>query len=91
MLCDGYEVVDGGPRRVADKIGADFETIGPAVTPPIWRIKETYQREDLIPEITVLVRGVLMELESDITHGGKANMCSRWAKRILPVGMIRRK
>jgi hypothetical protein len=90
-VCPGYEMVEGSPRLVADRNGADFDAVGPAVAAAFMaQVNQPYERDHLISEITVVVRATLMEMNDDIGKG-KARACAKWGESILPAGMIRRK
>jgi hypothetical protein len=90
-VCDGYETVDGGPRLIADRNGVEFDTVGPAIAAAfLAQLNQPYERENLIPEITVTVRLVLMEIDADVRNN-KSRACAKRGESVLPARMIRRK
>jgi hypothetical protein len=89
VTCPGYDVVTGSPQKVADMNGANFDVLGPALI-AAWnaQIDKPYERNDLIPEVTIEARATLSEFTTDVKKN-KIWACAKWAKAVMPVGMIK--
>jgi hypothetical protein len=90
-MCKDYDVVAGAPQKYADMNGADFDNLkGPVFAAIKAQIGGEYDRSDLIPEVTQLVRSTFDEMGSDFERN-KLAACNKWGKLLLPSGLIRRK
>lgn len=88
---NAYTVVEGGPRKAADRNGVDFDSVSPAIIAAFKaQFDLEYERSDLIPEITLAVRDTLQAMNVDFNKN-KAKACAKWGEAVLPVQMIRRK
>lgn len=91
FVCPGYELVDGSAEKAADRNGADFDTVGPAIANAFKaQFDLPYQRTALIPEISVVVRQTLNEINDDLTRNQRQT-CAKWGEILVPIGLIRRK
>ncbi|MCW2077941.1 UNVERIFIED_ORG: hypothetical protein M2193_000116 [Bradyrhizobium japonicum] len=91
LKCDGYEFIDGAPRKAADQIGADFDTFAPATMNAIFAIADMeYDRSKLIPEVTRQVRSNLEELMVDHKKGNRF-FCNKYGAVMLNVGWLKKK
>lgn len=89
-LCPGYEVISGAPQKFADMNGADFDGLFPAVQAAIFaQIEKPYDRADLIPEVTQLVRDMFMEMGADFERN-RPQACSKWGKILVQSGTIKK-
>ena len=90
-MCPGYDVVEGAVQKYADMNGANFDGLKAAVMAAMSaQIGREYAREDLIPEVTQLVRGMFMEMGDDFDRN-KPSACSKWGKILIQSGMVKRK
>jgi hypothetical protein len=90
-MCPGFEVIDGATQKYADMNGADFDGLKGAIFAAIFaQIGKDYDRADLIPEVTQLVRGMFIEMGEDFDRN-KSSACSKWGNVLLQSGMLRRK
>ncbi|MEY9247602.1 hypothetical protein [Bradyrhizobium elkanii] len=90
-MCDDYEVIPGSVQKMADQNGANFDGYRTAVVAAMQaQIGMEYDRADLIPEVTQLVRTMFNEMAADFDRN-KKKACAKWADILLPAGMIRRK
>ncbi|WFU52239.1 hypothetical protein QA639_21260 [Bradyrhizobium pachyrhizi] len=90
-LCPQYDMVDGAPRKTADRNGADFDTVGPAVVAAMMaQMDKPYERADMIPEISITVRDVVQDIMQDVRRSKPAE-CRKWGEAISPAGMIKLK
>jgi hypothetical protein len=89
--CDGYEFIDGGAKRAADQVGADFDTYGPAAMNAIFAIVGwDYDHDKLIPAVTRQVRSNLEELMGELKKGN-GYFCRKYGAVMLNVGYMRKK
>jgi hypothetical protein len=87
--CPGYEFIDGGARKAADQIGADFDTYGPATMNAIFAIMSMeYDRSKLIPEVTRQVRSNLEELMGELRKGERY-FCKKYGAVMVNVGFMK--
>jgi hypothetical protein len=90
-MCPDYDVVAGAPQKYADMNGADFDNLkGPIFAAIKAQIGGEYDRADLVPEVTQLVRGTFDEMSNDFMRN-KPAACNKWGKILMPSGLIRRK
>jgi hypothetical protein len=90
-MCKDYDVVAGAPQKYADMNGADFDSLkGPVFAAIKAQIGGEYDRSDLVPEVTQLVRGTFDEMASDFDRN-KPAACNKWGKLLMPSGLLRRK
>jgi hypothetical protein len=86
-----YEYIDGGARKAADQLGADFDTFAPAAMNAIFVILDMdYDRAKLIPEVTQQVRSNLEELITEIKKGNRY-FCNKYGAVMVRVGFMKRK
>ncbi|MBP1297043.1 MULTISPECIES: hypothetical protein [Bradyrhizobium] len=85
-----YEFIDGGARRAADRMGADFETYAPATMNAIFVIMDMeYDRTKLIPSVTQRVRSHLEELLVEIKKGDRV-FCKKYGAVMVNIGFMRK-
>jgi hypothetical protein len=62
--------------------GADFDTVRPAIVAAFMvQLNQPYERYNLIPDITVVVRATVMEMNDDIGKNKRA--CAKWGEGVL--------
>jgi hypothetical protein len=92
LHCSGYEAIEGGARRYADRSGVDFETFGPAVGNALFANSGVdYDRDKLIPAVTQLVRADMAELGGEITKLGKSGFCRKYGRFPVENGIMTKK
>jgi hypothetical protein len=90
-MCSGYDIVDGATQKYADMNGADFDNLkGPVIAAINAQIGREFDRADLIPEVTQIVRSMFIEMGSDFDRN-KLAACSKWGKILMSSGMLKRK
>lgn len=87
--CPNIEVVDGAAERFADKNGANFDVIGPALV-AAWKAQtdQPYERSDLIAEVTVIVAKVLRDIDKQFASN-KPKACVQWTDFAIHFGLAR--
>jgi hypothetical protein len=90
-MCSGYDIIDGATRKYADMNGADFDNLKGAVLAAVnAQIGREYDRADLIPEVTQIVRSMFIEMGDDLDRNKQA-ACSKWGKILVSSGLMKRK
>jgi hypothetical protein len=90
-MCSSYDIVDGSTRKYADMNGADFDNLkGPVMAAINAQIGREYDRAELIPEVTQIVRSTFNEMGDDFDRNKQA-ACSKWGKILVSSGLMKRK
>jgi hypothetical protein len=92
ITCNDYTIIDGGSVRLADRLGANFETFGPATGNALKVMPGgDYDRDALIPEVTQYVRSTFNELDDELNRLGKARFCRKLGGAVTNTGLMRKK
>jgi hypothetical protein len=87
-ICPGYDIPDGAARKQADKNGADFDGLTPAIGAAMAaQLGQKYDRDLLIPEVTRVVRSTFLEMNEDFDRS-KPRACKKWGDILLPAGVL---
>jgi hypothetical protein len=91
MKCDKYDFIDGGAQQAADQVGADFDTLAPAIQAAIQvTFGLEYDRTKLIPAVTQRVRTNL-EVLLDELKKGNGFFCQKYGTTMINVGFMKKK
>ena len=85
---DDYEPVHGSLKRVQDKLGTP-DNIAAATKAALGLFfdRDDYQRSDLIPEVTRMVKTVLNPLNVEVGRS-KKKFCATYSKILLKAGLV---
>jgi hypothetical protein len=90
--CDGFTVVEGALPKLADRNGVSEEQAQAILAAILAQADQPYDKTDLIPEITVVVRDTMREAFRMLKGGrDRADMCGKVANSAVEAGFIRRK
>ncbi|MCA1379454.1 hypothetical protein I6F34_01295 [Bradyrhizobium sp. BRP05] len=89
--CDGYTVVEGALPKLADRNGVSEEQAQAILAAMLAQAGHDYDRSDLIPEITVVVRDTVHQAFRMLDGRDRADMCGKVANSAVEAGFIRRK
>jgi hypothetical protein len=90
-ICPGYDIPDGATRKLADINGADFDGLVPAISAAMSaQLNPKYERAELIPDVTRVVRMMFLEMNEDFDRG-RPKACKKWGDILTPAGVLIRK
>lgn len=90
--CPGYEVIEGGATKFGDRMGVDVDALAPAFQASLAAISDQeFDRKNLVPEVTRVVRGFFLELFDDMKTLGKKDFCKRYGPAVVNAGFMAKK
>lgn len=92
LKCPNYDAVEGGLVKYGDSIGVDVDRYGPPVAAALRVISDMpYNRGDLVPEVTQVVRNAIGELQDNHAKLGDKKFCRKYGDFLESIGVMRRK
>ena len=88
--CDEFELVENGIARAADRNGIDQSIVRATANALLAQMDRPYDPKYLIPEITVLVRDMIVPLKRTLAKNKSGN-CMDYGDNGVEAGMLRRK
>ena len=88
--CDEFELVENGIVRAADRNGIAQSIVRATANALLAQMDRPYDPKYLIPEITVLVRDMIVALKRTLAKNKSGN-CKDYGDNGVEAGMLRRK
>jgi hypothetical protein len=88
--CDEFELIENGIARAADRNGIDQSIVRATANALLAQMDRPYDPKYLIPEITVLVRDMIVPLKRTLAKN-KGGNCKDYGGNGVEAGMLRRK
>ena len=88
--CDEFELIENGIARAADRNGIDQSIVRATANALLAQMDRPYHPKYLIPEITVLVRDMIVPLKRTLAKN-KGGNCKDYGGNGVEAGMLRRK
>ena len=88
--CDEFELVENGIVRAADRNGIAQSIVRATANALLAQMDRPYDPKYLIPEITVLVRDMIVPLKRTLAKN-KGGNCKDYGGNGVEAGMLRRK
>ena len=88
--CDEFELVENGIVRAADRNGIAQSIVRATANALLVQMDRPYDPKYLIPEITVLVRDMIVALKRTLAKNKNGN-CKDYGDNGVEAGMLRRK